>query len=312
MCRNKLYYYINYNIYMFYRRKILLAILESFNNDISNIDFQKYLFLFTKLQEKANAVPSYHFVPYQYGCFSFQSYYDKNTMVKYGLLEDHKNWRKKDNHQYFNDLTLTDKKLLNTLNEKYGSLKGDTLVKFVYQEYPYYAINSKIANRLMSTDELKDINKLKPRASDTKLFTIGYEGLSIEEYANKLIKNNIKLLVDVRRNPISMKRGFSKGDLTKVLEKLNINYIHVPSLGIASAKRKTLNSFEDYKKLFKEYTIENLSNNSNDLDLLKSLLTKYKRIALTCFEKDHEYCHRGAIIKFIQARPDWNFQVENL
>ena len=32
--------------------------------------------------------------------------------------------------------------------------------------------------------------------------TIGYEGRSIDEYLNLLIKNNIKLLCDVRKNPI--------------------------------------------------------------------------------------------------------------
>jgi len=52
------------------------------------------------------------------------------------------------------------------------------------------------------------------------LFTIGYEGISLEEYFNRLIKNDVKVLVDVRNNPLSMKFGFSKTQLKRFCEKL--------------------------------------------------------------------------------------------
>src|SRR5690606_25501465 len=42
------------------------------------------------------------------------------------------------------------------------------------------------------------------------LFTIGYEGRTQEEYLALLGEAGVTLLVDVRRNPISRKKGFSR------------------------------------------------------------------------------------------------------
>lgn len=56
--------------------------------------------------------------------------------------------------------------------------------------------------------------------TDTKpaVFSIGYEGLTIDSFLNKLIANNITLVVDVRNNPQSMKYGFSKKSFKKYIE----------------------------------------------------------------------------------------------
>ncbi|WP_375627098.1 DUF488 family protein [Bartonella sp. MU37NMGALS] len=71
-------------------------------------------------------------------------------------------------------------------------------------------------------------------------FTIGYEGKSLENYLKSLIENNIKTLCDVRKNPISRKHGFSKRQLEKAVSNIDIEYMHMPELGIASEKRRNL------------------------------------------------------------------------
>jgi hypothetical protein len=50
---------------VYYRRKVILALLESFDGELGKISFQKLLFLFTRHQEK----PAFDFVPYKQGCF---------------------------------------------------------------------------------------------------------------------------------------------------------------------------------------------------------------------------------------------------
>lgn len=74
---------------LFYRQKLLIALVEIFGGRLSNIDLQKYLFLFTHLcqQEK-----SYEFVPYKYGCFSFQSYADRRRLINAGAMKQVDNW----------------------------------------------------------------------------------------------------------------------------------------------------------------------------------------------------------------------------
>lgn len=62
------------------------------------------------------------------------------------------------------------------------------------------------------------------------LFTIGYEGSSLDGYLNRLIKNNVRTLIDLRRNPLSRKYGFSKKTLAETVKKLGIDYVHIPEL----------------------------------------------------------------------------------
>lgn len=96
---------------MFYRHKILLAVLEAWGGKLSAIDFQKILFLFTKEQN----APAYYFVPYKLGCFSFQSYSDIRTLITQGFLEQHpKKWIKK-NRENFLSLLKTEEQKKNTI-----------------------------------------------------------------------------------------------------------------------------------------------------------------------------------------------------
>jgi uncharacterized protein (DUF488 family) len=123
--------------------------------------------------------------------------------------------------------------------------------------------------------------------------SIGYEGKSPDFFINQLVQNKVYVLVDVRKNAFSMKKGFSKTQLQRNLKKVEIEYVHMPSLGIESDKRKNLETKEDYDKLFKDYK-RRLSEKHCELKQLEEL-SKKQKIALMCFEKDYNYCHRGQI-----------------
>src|ERR1039458_2530298 len=124
-------------------------------------------------------------------------------------------------------------------------MSTDTLIKHTYLNYPFYAINSEVAEKILDKNELEKVNKARPNLNKTILFTIGYEGISLEAYLVKMLKNNIKMLVDVRSNPLSMKYGFSKSQLKKYCESLGIQYVHFPDLGIQSEQRQELNTQKD-------------------------------------------------------------------
>jgi hypothetical protein len=85
------------------------------------------------------------------------------------------------------------------------------------------------------------------------LFTIGYEGRTQDEYLALLREAGVTLLADVRRNPISRKKGFSKSTLAQGCAAVGIRYEHLPELGIASEKRKNLATQADVDALFAEY-----------------------------------------------------------
>jgi len=67
----------------------------------------------------------------------------------------------------------------------------------------------------------------------------------------------------------------------------------MPELGIESDKRQNLETNEDYKQLFTEYQ-KSLPNKKEQIEQIEKM-AKQKRIALMCFEKDHNHCHRGTL-----------------
>lgn len=290
-----------------YRQKALINLLRAFGGRLSGVDFQKYLFLFTQEYERT---PSFEFVPYRFGCFSFQSYADKRRLIEVGVLHDTDEWRLK-GAMAQSSIDLGDD-LYERFRKKYAHMTGDRLVQEVYRRYPYYAIHSEIAARLMTSAESDAIEAARPSASRACLFTIGYEGSSFEGYLNRLLKHNVKTLVDVRRNPLSRKYGFSKKTLSDTAGKLGIDYIHIPELGIDSEQRQDLNTPADYARLFDRYERNELKQNADALERLRQIATTRKRVAITCFEADACMCHRGRVAKALSCLPDWSHPVKHI
>jgi len=131
-----------------------------------------------------------------------------------------------------------------------------------------------------------------------RLFTVGYEGLQSMEFIQKLHQNKVAVLIDVRRNPISRKKGFSKTALSQRLLVEGIDYFHFPSLGIESELRRSLSGPADYQELFSFYRSNRLPQAVNEVARIQSLLAQFGNAALLCFERDHHFCHRHSLAQF--------------
>lgn len=294
---------------MYYRRKILLALLETFDNRLEKISLQKLLMLVTKHQEK----PDFYFVPYKFGCFSFQANADLVTMTKYNqVIAEGNSWIKTDNSKYLLSLKEKDRQAIRYIKMQHGNKNADELIKHTYIKFPYFAINSTIASERLNKTEYQKVLESRPKSEKTILYTIGYEGVSLEEYLNKLIVNDIKLLCDVRKNSVSMKYGFSKSQLANACDGVGVRYIHVPELGIESDKRQVLNTQSDYDKLFISYRNEVLPQTIKIQQKLLGLLMDYERIALTCFEANICQCHRKHLADAITKLPEFNYELKHI
>lgn len=294
---------------MYYRRKILLALLETFNNKLDKISLQKLLLLVAKHQQK----PDYFFVPYKLGCYSFQANADLTTMIKYNQVKSENHcWIKTDSEKYFSSLKDNDKQAIRKIKLLYGDKSAEELIKITYLMYPYYAVNSTIAKEKLSESEFQTVLDARPISNKTILYTIGYEGVSLEEYLNKLILNNINVLCDVRKNPVSMKYGFSKTQLQKACEGLGIEYINIPELGIDSDKRQELNTQLDYNNLFALYRTSTLTETKEKQEALLTLLIEKKRVALTCFEANICQCHRKHLADAIVGLPGFKYELRHI
>lgn len=294
---------------MFYRRKILMALLESFGGKLEKIVFQKLLFLLTERQE--NSV--YSFIPFYYGSYSISANADLTAMVRCRqLVEDSKFIQRVDQTNYIDKLIAEDRKILAEVKNSFGNLENKKLLKYVYLNFCYYAINSKIAGEILSESECEQIALARPASNKTILFTIGYEGIAFEEYLNRLIKSDVQILVDVRSNPVSMKFGFSQKTLKLYCEKLGIEYLHLPELGIRSEYRQSLKQQADYHELFRRYQETTLKQTTDYQQKILMLLRTKRRIALTCFESDITKCHRKYLVESIVRLSDWEFELKHL
>ena len=285
---------------IYYRQKVLLALLDALGGNVPATDFQKHLFIYTTRFEREK---SYDFVPYKYGCYSFQAVADRQKLIEKGYLQDKDGWTlAKANLNYANSLKKGDDKQLQIFVELFGAKRGKKLIQYVYRTYPYYAINSEIAEKHLNEEELAQVKNAAPAKRRTSIFaTIGYEGESVESYINKLIKNDIRMLVDVRKNPVSRKYGFSQRILSSLLNRLGIEYVHIPALGIDASDRQQLNTQNDYDRLFDKYENTVLVDQKTSLQNLYALHAKKKRIAITCFEKDYCQCHRSRVADAIKT-----------
>ncbi len=293
---------------MFYRQKILLALIEVRGGTVQKTDLEKLLFLFCQ-QSGDN---HYDFFPYKFGAFSLTSYFDKRKLVEQGYLEDNDDFELPATGSRLSQLKSKDQLAMRAFAEDMRGLHGERLIRKTYLEYPCYVSRSTILERTLSPEEQKSVQRTWNKDTTSTLFTIGYEGRTIDAYLRTLIFNNVKVLIDVRRNPISRKQGFSKNRMKRYLNNAGINYIHLPQLGIASHLRKNLDNSSSYATLFRQYADEILPSQSDALTAIRQTIQRCGRIALTCFEADPNMCHRHKVTEALEADVDFGYPVVHL
>jgi hypothetical protein len=286
---------------LYEREKQLMGLLDALGGSMPALDFQKLLFLFCR---EAEEIPSYSFVPYRFGAFSFTSYADKRRLIAAGLLEeDDRTW------QLTEAGRLAVRKLsgkpggLSLFLQRHAQLRGNALIEETYRRYPYYAIRSEMLGRLrLDADALRRIGAARPPLTGNGLLTIGYEGRNLEEYLNLLIRDGVNVLCDVRRNPLSRKYGFAKNTLGNACQNVGIRYEHLPELGIPSQERRGLETQADYKALFASYCRDSLPMQTEALAKIQDWIDRGERVALTCYEKLPEQCHRHCVAEAVQSK----------
>ena len=137
-----------------------------------------------------------------------------------------------------------------------------------------------------------------------QLIGVGYEGLTISEYIQVLRDLQVSTLVDVRLNATSRKPGFSKTRLKGYLADAGIPYLHYRELGNHKDNRKGfwddpstgshVQSVNHFKNLIlcDDYKVSLLNNLKN--------MSQCENVALLCYEKAPEKCHRTVLIELIR------------
>jgi len=131
-----------------------------------------------------------------------------------------------------------------------------------------------------------------------QLFTVGYQGRSLDEMIAELVDAGVERLVDVRELPLSRRRGFSKTALGEALREAGIEYIHVKALGNPKPNRERYwaGDVEGGAAVYRKH----LNNGSRSalVELAESL--GGDPACLLCFERNHAECHRDVIVEALQ------------
>ena len=285
------------------KQNVLLRVLATQSDGVTKLGLQKRLFFLAEKEKKAGLASTYDFYPHHRGCFSFTADYDFEKLREESYIC-------KENGRYeFNtslplpDLPWADQRRIAQIAQETAGATDEELALRVYKEHPFYAINSQWAAQLLAgnTEALRCIEENRPKcAKEGALFTIGYEGLSIEKFFGSLLKKGVTTLCDVRRVPFSHKQGFSKHQLADLCHAMDFRYQHLPELGIASNRRKKLETQEDYDLLFDEYRQHDLPGMEPVLQRLVEQMEKGGRIALMCFEANIRQCHRRLLAERLE------------
>jgi uncharacterized protein (DUF488 family) len=135
------------------------------------------------------------------------------------------------------------------------------------------------------------------------LFTLGYQQREVPEFVAILKANQIEIVADIRANPNSRKKGFSKKALQAELERNGIRYIHIPELGPPQDLRDKVRADNNYESFFKSFETY-LNKNKEPLEQIYKLAIK-ESTCLLCFERDINECHRKSVAgKLIDLHKD--------
>lgn len=133
-----------------------------------------------------------------------------------------------------------------------------------------------------------------------RLFTIGYEGATMDEFLSALRSAGVERVIDVRALPLSRRPGFSKTPLSSALAEVGIDYVHLRALGTPAAGRTAARAGrrEELEAIY-----------AGQLELPEAIVAaeEMKRLAaerpsaLLCFERDPSCCHRTLLWQSVAA-----------
>jgi len=147
--------------------------------------------------------------------------------------------------------------------------------------------------------------KRKARSKSAKswpLYTIGYEQAKPAAVLGELERARIEVVVDTRAVAASRRPGFSKRQLAASLDETGIGYIHLQKLGTPAEGRAASRS-GDTDLLWRIYDKHIKTREAQaELDELIALIKTGKRVALLCYCRDPNTCHRSRIVANVKKR----------
>jgi hypothetical protein len=278
---------------MLRRQRTVLQLLNTADRSVSLTQLQKLLFLLRAETFLNRDGAFYEFLPYKFGPYSFAAAREVDSLVAYGYIESVVSGSS--TSLIVTALGIREGKVVDQDTARairaiisiYGKVPVRALMKDVYSRYSWYASRS-------DAKDLVPADAPKPKVATPAVYTIGYEGRSVDGFFDSLLKAGIRCIIDVRANPVSRKYGFARRSLSETASKLGLTYSHHPGLGISSESRKGVESPADFRQLFKYYESRILATRTREIETVGNLM-KATPAVLLCREKEPRDCHRSRL-----------------
>jgi len=137
----------------------------------------------------------------------------------------------------------------------------------------------------------------------TTVFTIGYEKRNGDELISLLLDAGVDVLVDVREKPMSRKSDFRGKVLDKNCGEAGICYLNIPELGSTGSMRTFLKETGNIKTFLRRYRKHAEKKSGKHISQLTKMV-KQKSVALLCYERCHDDCHRKVVADLVADEID--------
>lgn len=142
-----------------------------------------------------------------------------------------------------------------------------------------------------------------------KLYTIGYEGASVDGLVGALKAAGVARVLDIRYSPYSKRDAFSMDALAPALAVYGIGYTHIKALGNPPAGREAARL--GHHAAYREIMDGHLASPDGAAGLRQALaLAALEPICLLCLERSARHCHRHIVASAMAVRAE--LEVEHL
>jgi uncharacterized protein YwgA len=193
---------------MLRRQRTTLALLHEAVQTLSATQLFKLIFLLSEETFLGKDEAFYEFLPHKFGPYSFALNRELEALVSQGYIAE-QHFGSTDKYA-ITQLGTSEQQAVNSdtlrsvrfVYEKYGKLGIQPLLRDVYSRYPWYSTRSEL-------EDLIPQDAPKRGVAPPAVYTMGYEERSVDGFFDKLLRVGIRVVLDVRANPVSRKYGFA-------------------------------------------------------------------------------------------------------
>jgi ParB family chromosome partitioning protein len=205
-----------------------------------------------------------------------------------------------------NKISMRVAEIIATLGEPNNNRPQDDFLKYLFD------------NKIKLSDE-EEVRTAKKRFINNTIYTIGYEGKSIEQFIKLLKDNGIEQLIDVRLSAESQfKADFNKEILQRELTREKIKYIHRADYGVPYEWQNPYKdgaiSVECFEKYYRWHIKKELG---ADFPVFVKNIKESGKTALMCMEKSAKpmkdqkiTCHRSILANLMMESLEFQERVD--